>query len=76
MPWLALDFNERKKKEELSNKFSVSGIPKLVLLDGDSGSLICDDARTPIQNTDRKGEHFPWTSKGKDSSKNSSCLIL
>ncbi|CAM4834407.1 unnamed protein product [Rotaria magnacalcarata] len=36
MPWLALDFSERDKKKELSNKFNVDGIPTLILLNGDS----------------------------------------
>ncbi len=34
MPWLALDYKERKKKEELFEKFDVIEIPKLVYLMG------------------------------------------
>lgn len=33
MPWLALPYADRERKEELSNRFGVSGIPTLVLLD-------------------------------------------
>jgi nucleoredoxin len=60
MPWLALDFMERKKKEELDGKFKVSGIPTLILLDADSGSVLCDDARSQIEGDDSIGENFPW----------------
>jgi hypothetical protein len=60
MPWLALDYKEREKKEDLADKFSVSGIPKFILLDGDSGDIICSDGRDQLQNKDKKGEKFPW----------------
>ncbi|CAF1217219.1 unnamed protein product [Rotaria sordida] len=63
MPWLTLDFNERKKKEELLKKFHVNGIPKLVLLDGDSGKIICTNATEQILYMDPEGKHFPWKSK-------------
>ena len=33
MPWLALPFENRKAKEELSNLLQVEGIPTLVMLD-------------------------------------------
>ncbi len=68
MPWLTLDFKERDKQEELSDKFNVSGIPKLILLDGDSGDIISTDARDQIQNKDTKGEKFPWKSESKPQS--------
>jgi nucleoredoxin len=63
MPWLRLDYNQQDKKEELSDKFDVKGIPKLILLDGDSGDIITTEARDQIQNKDKKGEHFPWKSE-------------
>lgn len=62
MPWLALDFKERKKKEELSKKFEVSTIPKLVLLDGDTGKIICSNAKDQIMHLDPEGVNFPWKS--------------
>ncbi|CAF2639132.1 unnamed protein product [Rotaria sp. Silwood2] len=62
MPWLALDFEEREKAEELDGKFKIDGIPTLILLDGDSGDIICADARDRIQFEDTKGEKFPWKS--------------
>merc|ERR1719359_496114 len=35
MPWLALDFADRKRKNQLSSMFGVSGIPSLVIIDKD-----------------------------------------
>jgi nucleoredoxin len=63
MPWLTLDFKERKKKDELSKKYNIKGIPTFILLDGDYGNIICQDARNQIQQKDTKGEHFPWKSE-------------
>jgi nucleoredoxin len=63
MPWLTLDFKERKKKDELSKKYNVKGIPTFILLDGDQGNIICKDARNQIQQKDKKGDHFPWKSE-------------
>jgi nucleoredoxin len=62
MPWLALDYSDRKTKDELAKKFHVSGIPMLILLDGDSGSVICSEARGKIQFDDLEGANFPWKS--------------
>ncbi len=76
MPWLTLDFNDRWRKEYLSNICGVSGIPKLTLLDGDSGYVICDDARNYLQLHDIKGEYFPWDGRERHSSNHSSCVIL
>ncbi|CAF0803272.1 unnamed protein product [Rotaria sordida] len=60
MPWLTLPYSERKKKEEIGKKYHITGIPTLTLLDGDSGDIICKDARDKIQHRDTRGEHFPW----------------
>lgn len=62
MPWLALTYSERKKKEELGKRFQISGIPTLVLLDGDTADVICKDARDKIQHKDLRGDSFPWKS--------------
>ena len=62
MPWLKLDYSDRKKKDELARKFHVTGIPTLLLLDGDSADVLCKDARDEIQHKDTKGEGFPWKS--------------
>jgi len=44
MPWLAVPYNERKMKQALSSRFSVSGIPSLVVLDA-GGKLVSKDGR-------------------------------
>ncbi|CAF1389456.1 unnamed protein product [Rotaria magnacalcarata] len=62
MPWLTLRYSERKKKEELGKRFHITGIPTLMLLDGDSGDVICKDARDNIQHRDTRGDFFPWKS--------------
>merc|ERR1719230_2391013 len=48
------------KKNELSKKYKVSGIPTLVLLNGATGELITKDGRAAIME-DPQGENFPWT---------------
>merc|ERR1712166_161033 len=58
-PWLALPYAERKLKAALSKKFKVSGIPSLVILDGETGELITKDGRDAVME-DLKGENFPW----------------
>jgi len=59
MPWLALPYADRKRKQKLSKKFKVNGIPSVVVLDGATGETISTDARTAILD-DPKGEAFPW----------------
>jgi len=61
MPWLALPFADRERKESLSSKFKVQGIPTVVILDAD-GKLITKDCRTAIS-SDPVGEDFPWRQK-------------
>jgi len=62
MPWLTLDYGEQEKKEELEEKFDVNGIPTFILLDGESGEIICQNAKLQIQTKDTEGEKFPWKS--------------
>merc|ERR1712130_685283 len=47
MPWLALPYSDREKKDTLSKKYKVQGIPSVVILDP-SGALITDDGRSAI----------------------------
>jgi len=61
MPWLALDYSDRKLKEELSDFFGVEGIPSVVIIDAD-GSVISKDGRAAIAG-DPTGEEFPWYPK-------------
>ncbi|KAL7536697.1 hypothetical protein ACHAXR_007345 [Thalassiosira sp. AJA248-18] len=60
MPWLALPFHNQDKKEELSARYKVSGIPTLVILDSD-GELITDNGRMAVSN-ESCIEDFPWIS--------------
>jgi nucleoredoxin len=61
MPWLALDYSDRKLKEELSDFFGVEGIPSVVIIGAD-GSVISKDGRSAIAG-DPTGKDFPWYPK-------------
>merc|ERR1719240_1851600 len=56
-PWLALPFTARKAKAQLSEKFGVSGIPTLVLLNSD-GTLLDKNGRAKVMQ-DPKGTWVP-----------------
>lgn len=58
MPWLALPYSARGKKDALSRLFQVEGIPTLVLLNAD-GTLISTDGRSSIA-ADPHGAKYPW----------------
>jgi len=60
-PWLALDFTDRKRKEQLSNAMNVEGIPSFVIVDKD-GSVITKDGRAAVTE-DPTGAEFPWYPK-------------
>jgi nucleoredoxin len=60
-PWLSLPYSDRTRKEQLSKKFKVKGIPALIILDGE-GKLITKDGREAVSE-DPKGEKFPWIPK-------------
>ena len=62
-PWLALPFDADDEKEELDSKFKVSGIPTLVILDGD-GKTITVDGREAVSK-DPTGAKFPWVPPSK-----------
>ncbi|XP_012936740.1 nucleoredoxin [Aplysia californica] len=59
MPWLMLPFGERDRKNDLSKKYSVSGIPTLVLVDAKTGETITKEGRGILSNADC-GQSFPW----------------
>ena len=61
MRWLALPYEDRARKEALSKRFKVSGIPSLVFVT-DTGELITTDGRSAIMD-DPEGAEFPWTPK-------------
>jgi len=60
-PWLALDFGDRTRKDQLSNLFGVEGIPSFVIIDKD-GSVITKDGRSAVTG-DPTGAEFPWYPK-------------
>jgi len=59
MPWLALPFEDRARKNALSKKYKVQGIPTLVILDGATAETITLDGREAVSE-DPKGESLPW----------------
>jgi len=61
MPWIALPYVERKRKEQLSNRLGVEGIPSFVIVDKD-GTVINANGRS-IPSADPKGTEFPWHPK-------------
>merc|ERR1719502_1555400 len=58
-PWLALPYADRSKKNAISKKFKIRGIPSLVILDGATGETITTDGREKIS-SDPSGTDFPW----------------
>lgn len=61
MPWLAIP-NGDKRKDELSQRFGVEGIPSFVLIDGETGETINGNARGKIS-SDPEGKDFPYHPK-------------
>ncbi|KAK3588966.1 hypothetical protein CHS0354_043137 [Potamilus streckersoni] len=59
MPWKALSFSDRGRKETLCGKFGIRGIPTFVLLNAKDGSVEFANARENVMG-DPKGEMFPW----------------
>jgi len=60
MPWLALPFNDRSRKNALSEKYGVRGIPTLVLVDSATGQTINMNARMLVVQHPT-GDGFPWS---------------
>ena len=48
MPWLAVPFDARDIKENLSSQFDISGIPALIVLDARNGKVISADGRRDV----------------------------
>merc|ERR1712216_707750 len=68
MPWLALEYSDRKRKDELSTLFGVSGIPSLVII-GPNGETINANGRAVVS-ADPEGNEFPWHPKAVEDLKN------
>ena len=62
MPWLALPFSNRDKKQELATKYNCRGIPYLVVLDGTTTEVITTNGRGSVS-TRSFIEDFPWPPK-------------
>jgi nucleoredoxin len=60
-PWVALPFADRTRKEALSKKFKVQGIPSFVIVDAE-GNTITTDGRGAVTK-DPTGVNFPWKPK-------------
>eukprot|EP00656_Telonema_subtile_P005824 TRINITY_DN12662_c0_g1_i1.p1 TRINITY_DN12662_c0_g1~~TRINITY_DN12662_c0_g1_i1.p1 ORF type:complete len:137 (+),score=31.38 TRINITY_DN12662_c0_g1_i1:158-568(+) len=58
MPWLALPYSDRERAEALQKKYSVEGIPMLLLLDKDGG-VITSQGRSAVQNDPSGKEWIP-----------------
>merc|ERR1711988_218368 len=61
MPWLALPFEDKQRKDQWNSAFQVRGIPSLVILDKDLAT-ITKDGRAVIME-DPEGAEFPWHPK-------------
>ncbi|ELU09340.1 hypothetical protein CAPTEDRAFT_174065 [Capitella teleta] len=61
MPWLALPFAERERKNKISKNYKIQGIPTFVILDG-SGKMVTKNGRG-IVNSNPEGTGFPWKPK-------------
>jgi len=62
MPWLAVPFDQQKY-QAVSQRFSVNGIPALLILD-EQGKVITKEGRQEVSN-DPEGEKFPWSAEMK-----------
>lgn len=58
MPWLAIPFDNRAAKAQLSSKYGVEGIPTLIIVDRD-GNTINAQGRAAVS-SDPGGAKFPW----------------
>jgi nucleoredoxin len=48
MPWLAVPFDARDVKQELSERFEIQGIPSLIVLDAATGKVLSKDGRRDV----------------------------
>ncbi|XP_070571556.1 nucleoredoxin-like [Ptychodera flava] len=62
MPWLAVPYDDRQRKDKLSKKFKIRGIPTFIILDSVTGKTITEDGRSCITE-DPEGKEFPWHPK-------------
>jgi len=53
MPWVAIPYKDKNRREELTNLFNIKAIPALIITDS-MGEMITADARSEI-NEDLEG---------------------
>jgi len=58
MPWLALPYGDKRIKE-LQNRYNVSGIPTLIIIDPLNNITIAKEGRDMVA-SDPEGNYFPW----------------
>lgn len=63
--WLALQYDQRTEKEQMSEVFGVRGIPTLAVVDLATGKTITTKARGNVD-SDPEGKDFPWAEKPAD----------
>lgn len=68
MPFATRQWKDKSVKEDLDKLFEVSGIPKLVVLDAKTGSLITGEGRAGVS---AKPDGFPWEKQPVDEMGNS-----
>mmetsp|Transcript_14833 Transcript_14833/g.16467 ORF Transcript_14833/g.16467 Transcript_14833/m.16467 type:complete len:374 (+) Transcript_14833:25-1146(+) len=61
MPWLTIPLGD-DRKDALSKKYSVRGIPSLIIVNAQNGETITANGRAAVQ-TDPEGADFPWLPK-------------
>lgn len=59
MPWLAIPHDNEEEKDACSEKYSVTGLPTFVLVDGETGETITPDGREVVGEFGAAG--FPFT---------------
>jgi nucleoredoxin len=74
-PWLSLPYADRDKKNELSKKYKVQGIPSLVIVDPATGATINTEGRNVVAG-DPTGEKLPWTPLTKEEKRAESIKAL
>jgi nucleoredoxin len=61
MPWKAIPMGD-KRKDKLSKRYDVEGIPSFVIVDAKTGETITTEARGSV-GADPEGAEFPWYPK-------------
>ena len=59
MPWYALPYSDRARKENIVEQFLVTGIPALIFIDSKTGKINTKEGRQ-IVTEDKEASRFPW----------------